>query len=192
LSSFYQFVVRGQLDAQFTTNPIPIHKAAASYRQVYPSLRSFDPQRALEALQHISCSTPERCRDYTLLWIALTSARSPRDLLSLTISNLHINPDTNTYSLVWPEPNPRLHPVHLCLPSNVVIALLTYLCEIYTFPLESLDATLPLWVSFSTRNAGKVISAQTLADIARKHLGTASLRAFLHAQVSCMHSSQSA
>jgi integrase len=184
LSSFYRFVVCGRFDPRFTTNPIPVHRAALSYRQAHPHPPAFDPQRTSETLQHLSCSTPEECRDYALIWIALSSARSPRDLLSLTIGDLHLDAGGNTCSLAWPESNPRLQlrRVHLCLPAEVAAALLAYLSEVYHGPLEFLDATLPLWVSFSDRNAGQVISAQTIADIALKHLGCASLSAFRNSQ----------
>jgi site-specific recombinase XerD len=192
LSSFYRFAVQGRFDTRFTANPIPIHQAATSYRQGHPPRCGLDPQQATCALQHLPCSRPEHYRDYALLWIGLTSARTPHELLALTIGDLCFDASANICSLAWPEPNLRLQlrRVPLPLPEQVSAAMLDYLCAVYHAPLATLDARLPLWVSFSTRNAGKRISAQTLADIARKHLGSSSLNAFRHAQDSGGQGSQ--
>lgn len=82
-----------------------------------------------------------------------------------------------------PESNPRLQlrRALLCLPADVAAVLRAYLGDAYAAPVDFLDAGLPLWVSFSDRNNGKPITAQTIADIVRKHLGSPSLGAFWHA-----------
>jgi integrase len=146
--------------------------------EVYAAAQPLDPAFVTDRMAAIDRRTLAGARDYALLTLGLLTGRRVREIAGLQWQDVTIRGDRIT--LTWRRmKGGKSRRETLDAATSKILA--RWLERYYGPRLGSLPPDAPLWVSLARNGtAGHALSAQALADICAKHLGTSQFHALRH------------
>lgn len=173
VSSFYRFAAK----RRYLSVPNPAEGIERGKVQAYAKaqpLKADDVKRRLAAIDQ---STLAGKRDYALLHIALNTGRRRAELANLRYGDLRLEGDR--VLLTWQRAKGG-KVLHDLVPKSISAALLRYLHAAYGATLGTLAANAPVWIALDTPHYGHALTAQALADLCERHLGTSKVHTTRH------------
>lgn len=188
VSSFYTFARRYGLQVRASDlgpgeaprtvgNPIDLVKRQRV--QNNEAARALDTDDVAERLAQIDRATLAGQRDYALLSVALNTGRRVAELAALEWRDVTLAAGRATICWRYCKGGKTLYDT---LDASVTDALLAWLYAAYGAELGSLAPDAPLWLALSHNAQGqrRAISAQAIADVWAKWLGTSKVHASRH------------
>ncbi len=172
VSSFYSFAHKASL----LDSANPLDRVERARVQAYAHATALTPSDVQAKLKSIDRSTLDGLRDYALLVIGMSTGRRANELAALRWKHVTTTPRV---ILVWARTKGG-KTMRDELEPRVGRTLLNYIYSVYGSVIGQLAPDTPIWVSFSPRNRGKAISAQTIGHICERHLGTSKVHTLRH------------
>jgi len=172
ISSFYTFAHKASL----LEGANPIDRVERARVQAYASATALTPSDAQAKLKSIDRSTLDGQRDYALLVVGMSTGRRASELAGLRWKHVTTTPRA---ILVWARTKGG-KTMRDELEPRVGRTLLAYMYAVYGNTIGQLAPDAPIWVSFSPRNCGEAISAQTIGHICERYLGTSKVHTLRH------------
>jgi len=172
VSSFYTFAHKASL----LEGANPLDRVERARVQAYAHATALTPSDVQAKLQGIDRSTLDGLRDYALLVVGMSTGRRANELAALRWKHVTTTPRV---VLVWARTKGGKTMRDEVEP-RVGRTLLAYLYAVYGNAIGQLAPNTPIWVSFSPRNRGEAISAQTIGHICERYLGTSKVHTLRH------------
>lgn len=172
LSSFYTFARR----RRFLHMDNPIEQIDRRPTQAYHSARPLDTREVTHRFAAMERETLAGCRDYALLAVALYTGRRLAELASLTWKRVELR--SGQVTLIFDAKGGKTLYDKLSRP--VSEALMRWLYRWYGAEIGRLSPDAPLWVALEANTHGRKLSARSIANICRKHMGTSKVHALRH------------
>jgi integrase len=174
LSSFYTYATRTRL----LRGGNPIAQVERRKVEAYAAAQPLEPSFVADRMAKIDRTTLAGARDYALLTLGLLTGRRVREIANLEWQDVAIRSDRITLTWRRMKGGKSRRETLDAATSNI---LARWLERYYGARLGSLPPETPLWVSLARNGtAGHALSAQALADICEKHLGTSQFHALRH------------
>ncbi|MCG8353676.1 MAG: tyrosine-type recombinase/integrase [Chloroflexales bacterium] len=174
LSSFYTY----SIEAGLLDPPNPIDAVKRRRVQPYRASKALDIDAVRRKLAAIDRATLAGARDYALLGVGLLTGRRVSELAGLRWADVH-QAEGGLVRLIWQRTKGDETMIDR-LPRNLSAALMGYLQRVYGAALADVPHSVAVWVSISPHNYGGPISAQAVADICQRHLGTSRVHQLRH------------
>lgn len=173
VSSFYKFAVKHEV---LSFNPIErVERRKVGKKD---AARPLKPSQVKSGLQKIDQTTLEGLRDYALLSVALTTGHRASEIANLRMKHLRKQDDeTCVIEFEHCKGNEYMTAV---LKAKTTTALYTYLYAVYGASILTVSGDMPVWVSFSKRNAHQAIGARTISNMCKDFLGTSKVHVTRH------------
>ncbi len=188
VSSFYTFARRYGLQVRASDlgpgeaprtigNPIDLVKRQRV--QNNEAARALEASDVAERLAQIDRATLAGHRDYALMSVALNTGRRVAELAALAWRDVTLAAGQATLTWRYCKGGKTLYDT---LDASVTDVLLAWLYAAYGAELGSLAPDAPLWLALSHNAKGqrRAISAQAIADVWAKWLGTSKVHASRH------------
>jgi site-specific recombinase XerD len=172
LSSFYTFAHKASL----LDGANPIDRVERARVQAYASATALTPSEVQAKLKSIDRSTLDGLRDHALLLVGMSTGRRASELAALRWKHVTTTPRV---ILLWARTKGG-KTMRDELEPRVGRTLLAYMYAVYGNAIGQLAPDTPVWVSFSPRNRGEAISAQTIGHICERYLGTSKVHTLRH------------
>lgn len=173
VSSFYKFAIKHEV---LPFNPMErIERRIVGKRDI---ARPLKPAQVKSGLQQIDLTTLEGLRDYALLSVALTTGHRANEIANLRMKHLR-KQDDGTCDIEFERCKGNEH-MTAVLKAKTTTALYTYLHAVYGAALFTVSGDVPVWVSFSKRNAHQAIGARTISNMCKDFLGTSKVHVTRH------------
>jgi len=173
LSSFYSFVLRGEL-LDIHTNPIA--RVERWPVQAYASAAPLSASAIKRKLAAVDRTSVAGVRDYCIMAIALATGRRLGELALLDWRDLALQ-DSGRVQLTWRRMKGGKVGRDL-LTASVSVALLAYLHLLHGAATPPADA--PVWVSLASNYRGERLTRQAIANICRDRLGVSTVHSLRH------------
>lgn len=182
LSSWYEFVIARELVPGIERNPLK----ALARRQTddYQGAQPLGAEVVAEQLATIDRSTPAGERDYVLLALGFNTGRRVSELAGLRAGDLTFSGRVQA-RICWRRTKGGKSHIDTIKESELVALLHNWLCQLYG-SLRAAPKDAALWPSFSNQNRGQPISANAIAQICYKHLGTYETHTMRHSFTAAM------